>query len=747
MEGKSVLFKTFAGVNGVPLCLKDQDLEGLVKSISLLSPTFGAFCIEDVVSPICFSLEERLRSVLTLPVFLNHAHGAGILILGALRNALKIVEKRLEDVSVVVAGAGAAGIGTANLLLKAGARRLVICDRAGALYPGRPQRMDHMKVEMARITNPEGKRGGLADLLRGADVFIGLSAGKLLTSEMIRSMANNPVVFALAVPDPEILPIQAKTAGAKVIGTSLTKGPNQLDIVSIFPGFLRGLLAVQAKAVTDGMLLSAADALAGLVLDDELRPEMIVPEVLDLKVAPTIALAVAKTASEEGMARQKVDPSEVAARLFRYLYEGPYSIVPVCEQKPTSLDKEALDLHKRHQGKIEVTPKVPVRDHRILGMLYLPPGVARPVREIMADPEKIFDLTVKGNLVAVVSDGTAVLGLGDIGPLGAMPVMEGKAVLFKNFGGVEAFPICVGTKEPDEIVELVKAISPVFGGINLEDISAPRCFDIEERLKREIDIPVFHDDQHGTAVVTLAALTNALKVTHRRFGEIKVVINGSGAGGIAVAKILLSMGIKDLILCDTKGVIYQERAEGMNPVKEEMAKHTNPRKVRGSLADAMRGADLFIGLSAAGAVTQEMVRSMAKEPIIFAMANPIPEIYPEEAKAAGAVVVATGRSDFDNQINNSLGFPGIFRGALDVRAREINQEMKVAAGLAIASLIPEKKLSPGYIIPEMMDYRVPVAVAVAVAKAAVETGVARRTLKPEEVEARAKRIIYEGSTC
>ncbi|MBI3988207.1 MAG: NADP-dependent malic enzyme [candidate division NC10 bacterium] len=747
MEGKAILLKTFAGVNGIPVCLKDQDLEGMVKTISLLTPTFGAFCLEDMASPLCFALEDRLRGVLGLPLFLNHAHGAGVVVLAGLQNALKLVGKSLPEVSIVLAGAGAAGIGTARLLLKAGAKRLVLADRAGALFDGRLQRMNDVKAEIARLTNVEGRRGTLADLLQGADVFIGLSAGELVTADMIRTMAKDPIIFALAVPNPEILPEEIEATGVKVIATSLTNGPNQLDIVLAFPGILRGLLDVQATMVTEGMLLSAAAALAGLVPDEGLRPDMIIPQALDLRVAPTLAAAVAKAAFLEGVAGRKVDPEEVAERLFRYLYQGPSSLVPPCAKKPASMEEEAIDLHRRYQGKLEVKPKLPIRDQKLLGLLYLPPGIARPVQEIMADPERVFDLTVKGNLVAVVSDGTAVLGLGDIGPLGAMPVMEGKAVLFKTFGGVEAFPICVGTKDPNEIVEVVKAISPVFGGINLEDISAPRCFVIEERLKRELDIPIFHDDQHGTAVVTLGGLVNALKLTGRRFEDVKVVINGAGASGVAVAKILLSMGVQDLILCDTKGVIYQGRKEGMNPAKEEMAKITNPRMVKGSLAEALKGANVFIGLSVAGAVTKEMVRSMAKDPIIFAMANPIPEIYPDEAKAAGAAIVATGRSDFPNQINNSLGFPGIFRGALDVRAREINQEMKVAAGLAIASLVSDRELSPGYIIPEMMDFREPVAVAVAVAKAAVETGVARRPLTPEEVEARARRIIYEGLPC
>ncbi len=747
MEGKAVILKTFAGIEGIPVCLKDQDLEGMVKTLTLLTPSFGAFCIEDITSPLCFALEERLEKATDLPVLLNHAHGAGVVVLAALRNALKVVGKRLEESSIVLAGAGAAGIGVARLLITAGAKRLVVCDQAGALYEGRAERMNEVKGEIARRTNPEGKKGGLAELVKGADVFIGLAGGSLATADMIRAMAKDPIVFAMAVPESEILPEDAKGAGARVVATSLTDGPTQLDIALVFPGILKGLLEAQAKTVTQGMLLEAADALASLVPEEDLQPDLILPGIFEVQIAPTLAAATVKAAIQEGVAGRREDPKEVADRLFRYLYLGDSALVPPCEQKHLSRDEEALHLHGRYQGKLEVKPKVPIRDKKILGLLYLPPGVAKPVEEILANPERVFNLTVKRNLVAVVSDGTAVLGLGDIGPLGAMPVMEGKSVLFKTFGGVEAFPICVGSKDPDEIVEVVKAISPLFGGINLEDISAPRCFEIEERLMRELDIPIFHDDQHGTAVVTLGGLMNALKLTGRRSEDAVVVINGAGASGIAVAKILLAMGVKDLILCDTRGVIYEGRVEGMNPAKEEMAKITNPRRVKGALAEAMKGADVFIGLSVEKAVNQEMVRSMAKDPIVIAMANPIPEIYPDEARAAGAAIVATGRSDFPNQVNNSLGFPGIFRGALDVSAREINEEMKIAAGRAIAAIIRDKELNRDYIIPDMMDFRVPVAVATAVGRAAVATGVARHPLSADEIEARARRMIYEGRPC
>ena len=379
----------------------------------------------------------------------------------------------------------------------------------------------------------------------------------------------------------------------------------------------------------------------------------------------------------------------------------------------------SLKMHEENKGKIAVCSKVSVKTRDDLSTAYTP-GVAEPCRKIAEDKMNVYRYTAKGNLVAVVSDGTAVLGLGDIGPEAAMPVMEGKAILFKEFGNVDAFPICLDTKDPDEIVETVIRLAPTFGGINLEDISAPRCFEIEARLKEALDIPVFHDDQHGTAVVVLAAIINGLKLTGKKAEECKVVLNGSGAAGIAIAKLLLSYGFKNLILCDRKGMINKGTAN--NPVKKEMAEITNLSQQSGSLADALKGADIFIGVSAPGSVTTEMVKTMNPDPMIFAMANPTPEIMPDEAKAAGARIIGTGRSDFPNQINNVLVFPGLFRGALDVRAKSITEEMKMAASKALASLIDEKDLNPDYIIPDAFDPRVAKAVSKAVSEEAVKGG-------------------------
>ncbi len=375
-------------------------------------------------------------------------------------------------------------------------------------------------------------------------------------------------------------------------------------------------------------------------------------------------------------------------------------------------------------GKIEVVGKIAVKTRDDLSMAYTP-GVARVCMAIHHDPEKAYTLTIKQNTVAVVTDGTAVLGLGDIGPNGAQPVMEGKALIFKAFAGVDAFPLCLATKDVDEIVSIVKAISPVFGGINLEDISAPRCFEIEERLQRDLDIPVFHDDQHGTAVVVLAAVLNALKVVKKKLPEARIVITGAGASGIATAKLLMKEGAKHIIGCDRAGAIYKGRTENMNSMKQWFAEHTNPRRIRGSAGEALEGADIFIGLSGPGVVSLKDIKTMNRDPIVFAMANPVPEIQPEEA-GAFVRVMATGRSDYPNQINNSCCFPGFFRGMLDVRARRVNDDMKLAAAHALAGIVAKSELSEEYITPSMFDPRVVPAVAAAVAEAAIQTGVARK---------------------
>jgi malate dehydrogenase (oxaloacetate-decarboxylating) len=404
-----------------------------------------------------------------------------------------------------------------------------------------------------------------------------------------------------------------------------------------------------------------------------------------------------------------------------------------------NLNEEALKMHKDNQGKLMVKTKVAVKDEHDLSLAYSP-GVAAPCLEIEKDNDKIYDYTNKANFVAVVTDGSAVLGLGDIGAAASMPVMEGKAVLFKEFGGVDAFPICLDESDPDKIIEIVKKMESVWGGINLEDIKAPQCFYIEQRLKEELNIPVFHDDQHGTAIITIAGLINSLKIVDKKVEDVKVVVNGAGAAGVSIIDLLLAEGVKDIIALDSKGAIYEGR-DNLNESKKELAKITNKDNKAGDLAEIMKGTDVFIGVSIANLVSKEMVRSMNADPIIFAMANPVPEIMPDDAFEAGAKIVGTGRSDFPNQVNNVLAFPGIFRGALDVRAKEINKKMKQAAAYALADLIAEDDLKPDYVIPKPFDPRVGPHVAAAVAQAAIDTGVARIEISYDDELEKAKKIM------
>lgn len=398
-----------------------------------------------------------------------------------------------------------------------------------------------------------------------------------------------------------------------------------------------------------------------------------------------------------------------------------------------TLREEALHMHQLKQGKLEVQAKVEVKNSYDLSLAYSP-GVAEPCKEIQEKPDTVYDYTMKGNMVGLVSNGTAVLGLGNIGAAASLPVMEGKAILLKSFAGVDAFPICLDTTDVEKIIDTVKLMSPTFGGIHLEDIAAPACFEIEEKLNQALTIPVFHDDQHGTAIVTLAGLVNALKIVKKKMENIKVVINGAGAAGIAITKLLYAYGVTDIILCDTKGAVYSGRPDGMNAVKESVAAYTNVNKEKGSLGDVIKGADVFIGVSVAGTLTKEMVRLMNQDAVILAMANPVPEIMPQEAKEAGAKIIGTGRSDFPNQVNNVLAFPGVFRGALDVRATEINEDMKKAAVEAIASLISDAELNEDYIIPSPFDPRVAPSVAASVALAAMKSNAARIQVNPEDIK-------------
>lgn len=745
MEGRSVLFKSFAGVDAFPICLDTQDPEEIVQVVSMMAPTFGAVCLEDITSPRCFTIEGQLRRALNVPVLHNDQHAGAILAVACLINSLRITSKPKESLKVVINGAGAGGIATARFLLEWGIQDLVVCDSHGPLYTFRPYGMNWAKSAVAWRTNPRRVKGDLGAALEGADVFIGFSTGGVLKPEMVSRMASDAVVLAFANPIPEIGLKEALNAGARIVAVSNSQAMdfNELNIALVFPGLFRGALDVGAREINFTMRLAAAQTLAGLIPEEELCEAYIVPRLTDFRTAPAVAASVAEAAMKTGAARKEVDPRKVAEETERFIYEGKFTVPPRA-QEPMDFQQESLDLHRRYKGVIGVRPKIPVKDHHILRLLYLPSGEATASRLIAEDPAQAYELTCKSNLVAVITDGSAVLGLGDIGARAALPVMEGKCVLFQTFGGVEAYPVCIATQDVEEFVSVVKALAPSFGGINLEDISAPRCFEIEKKLSELLDIPVFHDDQHGTAVVVLAALINALKVVGKSIEDAKVVVSGAGAAAIATTRILLAAGAKDVILCDRLGAIYKGRKKGMNPVKEEMARITNPREIKGEVGKALEDADVFLGLSAPGVINQDMIRSMAPDPIVFAMANPIPEIMPQEAKAAGARVVATGRSDFPNQVNNCLGFPGIFRGALDVMATTINDAMKLAAAHALAKAVPESALGPEFIIPEAMNLHVPPLVAEAVARAALETGVARKKVDPELIRRRTHQYVLEG---
>jgi len=744
MEGNAVLFKTFAGVDAFPICLDTQDTDEIVRTVSLLAPTFGAICLEDIAAPRCFTVEERLERATDIPVFHTDQHAAAIEVLAALMNAGKLVGKALPIMRVVINGAGAAGIATARLLLKVGVKDVVLCDRAGAIYKYRPTRMNWVKAEMALCTNREGRQGALPTVLAGADVFVGFSSGGALSGEAIAGMARDAIVLALALPEPEIRPELAKRNGAAIVATGRADLPNGVNTAMVVPGVFRGLLDVAARGVNDEMKIAAAEALAGCLPEGELRTDRILPSLMDFRVAPAIAAAVAKAAIKTGRARKQVDPEHIRERTLRYVYEGRFPIPPDRSGRSATVAQQSLDLHARYGGILEIKPKIPVKDLTVLSSFYVSPGPAQPAEEISKDPLKVYDYTAKGNLVAVVTDGSAVLGLGDLGPRAALPVMEGKAVLFHFYAGIEAFPICLGTQDPDEIITAIKHLAPTFGGINLEDIAAPRCFEIERRLRAMLDIPVFHDDQHGTAVVVLAGILNAMRLLRRRLEDAKIVICGAGAAGTAIARLLLRRGARDMILTDVHGIVYEGREVGMNPTLAELAAQTNQGRLTGQLEDALPGRDVFIGVSAGGVLKPELLKKMAPAPVIFALANPVPEIMPKEALAAGARIVATGRSDFPNQINNSLVFPGLFRGALDVRATTITFEMEQAAAQALADVIPEGDLRPDYIIPDAFDFRVPPAVAAAVAKSAMETGVARIQRDPDAIARDTRAFLYEG---
>lgn len=742
LEDACILFKTFAGVDAFPICLDTQDVEEIINVGMAIRPTFGGICLSSIASPRCFTVADHIARAVNIPVLHAEQDATAAAILGGLYNALKLVDKAPGDIRVVINGAGPGGIGIARLLLHVGFQHILVCDRLGILDRYRLNNMNWAKVDIARQTNPENRAGTLSDAVRGADVVIGLSSWNTITPEMVSTMAERPILFVLAVPNPEITPETAIAAGAAVVATGRPDYPNLITNALVLPGIFRGAMDMRATGINQDMVIAAAQAIASLVPPERLSPQQIVPSVMDYGVAPQVARAVAEAARQSGMARVDRDPAEIEAQTRATIYEGRRPVRPPSHCS-ANLQEEALELHRRYQGVLHIQPKMPVRDQSVLNSFYLPPGIPEATRQIIARPDAVFDYTGKGNRVAIVTDGSAVLGLGNIGPRAALPVMEGKAVLFQAFAGIEAYPICLSTQNVEEIVKAVEHIAPAFGGVNLEDISAPRCFEVEDRLRQSLSIPVFHDDQHGTATVALAALINALRLVKKRKEDVTVVIMGAGAAGIAVAKMLLAWGVGRMLLVNRAGILQPGRPD-LTLVQEDLATITNPEGKGGGLGEAMVGTDIFIGVSGPGIVTPAMVQSMASQPIIFALANPIPEIMPEEAAAAGAKVVATGRSDYPNQVNNSLAFPGLFRGALDARAHVINDKMKLAAAERLASLVTEKEFEEGQIIPQAMNYDVAPALAAAVAQAAMDSGVARIRVDPQIVAQYCHDYIYEG---
>jgi len=741
LESKAVIMKNFAGVDALPIALKVDNVGDFVDTILNLSSTFGAISLEDISSPNGIAIANRLEKAAYIPVVNNHRDGVAIGVLAGLINAAKVVGKTLKEMRIIVHGAGTAGLGTAAILRAYGIKEVIVSDRHGAIYQYRPHDMNWAKWEISHDSNPNVEKGDLAELLKNADAFIGLAPCDGVICEEIKNMAENPILFLLSSPM-KVTPRDARKAGAAIVATAHSGYRNQMDVTTVLPGVFRGLLDVRATGFPLSARIAAAEAIANVISDEERHADFIYPRVIDYGVAPAVAKAVAEAVLKEGMAkRPDVKPEDIAERVRRFVYEGQLP-VPDKSNKPMNVSEESLELHDRFQGLLEIYSKVPIKDEHILKQFYLVPNAMEPAEIIQKDPSQVFELTPRGNLVGVVSDGTAVLGLGNIGGRAAMPVMEGKAILFHTFAGVEAFPICVSTQDPDEIVEIVKRLEPTFGGINLEDISAPRCFYIEQKLREETDIPIFHDDQHGTAVVVLAGIMNACRLTGKKLSELSFVVNGAGASAIAVTKLLMSMGLQDVIMLDSRGAVYKGR-KNLNWIKKEMAEITNQDKVKGNLAKVVQGRDVFIGLSVAGAMKPAMVKSMAKDPFIFGLANPTPEIMPDLALEAGAAIVATGRSDLPNQVNNSLAFPGIFRGALDCRVRNITDEMKVAAAQAIAGLVEDKDLRPDWIIPKGTDFSVAPAVAEAVARTAIETGMARVNTDPAAIAEKVRRFVYE----
>ena len=740
LESKAVILKNFAGVDALPLAIDAPGTDEFVDTVLNLSPTFGAISIEDVVSPTCISVTRRLAFALSIPIINNHMEGVAMGVLAGLINASKVVKKKLLDMRIVINGAGAAGLGTASLLHEFGVHNIVVCDRHGAIHKYRPHNMNWAKWEISKYTNHEDVQGTLSQMMVGADVYIGFVRGQISPYD-VGQMAEKPIMFLFGEPM-SMTPREAEIAGAAVVATAHSTYPNHMDVTAVLPGVFRGLLDSRAWSFPVSVQLAVARAIADCISDNDLNPYYIYPKVIDYRVAPRVAKAVAQAVVDAGLSKKEnITPEEIEERTRRFVYEGQLPVPPKSDREMT-IQEESLELHERFQGMLEIKHNIPVKDEFILNQFYLMPGAMEPAELIARNRSEAFHVTARGNLVGVVTDGSAVLGLGNIGSRAAMPVMEGKAILFHTFAGVEAFPICINTQTPDEIVETVKRLEPTFGGINLEDISAPRCFEIEERLREEVGIPVFHDDQHGTAVVVLAGIMNACRLVGKHPSELRVMVVGAGAAGVATTKLLLALGVEDLVMVDKSGALHKDNKD-LNWMQRRMTEMTNPDGLKGGLDKIVKGRDVFIGVSAPNILKPAMVKKMAKDPIIFGLANPVPEIMPDVAKKAGAAIMATGRSDLPNQVNNSLVFPGIFRGALDARVTQIDDEMKIAAAHAIANLVTDEQLSADYIIPKSTDFAVAPAVAEAVVRTAIASGTAKVKVDPLAVSAWVRQFVYE----
>lgn len=723
LESEALLCRELAAVDAYPFSLKADSDELFVEAAVNLQPTIAAIALDYVDFPAALHLKEQIEARVQIPVVNIGGEVTATLLLAGIHNTARLFRKKPEELEILIYGINLATYCLLQIAPCSPFRNVRAVDPTGnylSLHPG-------LERELSSDLNPH----------------VLVNAAEEIPSQVIASLRRNNLAFDLS-PLPHSM-----EAIRHYFHPWHTEDPF-FNPALIFPGLFRGILDCKLRRVPLHFFSKIAEDVAHLQTEARLREAKLFPSILDLKTAPTVARTVTLLAQKSFPELSLPSPEKVYERTFEKIYAGGSVASGTAHLKQSkrkkssrALAKESLELHEQFGGAIEIVAKLPVRDEYMLKILSPPRNLA-PAEEIARDWLKVFEYTSKSNLVAVISDGSAVLGLGNIGPEAGLPVMEGKSLLFKTFAGIESIPICLGTQDPDAIIRVVASLTPVLGAINLEDISAPRCFYIEEKLREITDIPIFHDDQHGTATVVLAGLINAARYVNARLSDLSVVMNGAGASAIAVTKLLLKVGVEEIILCDRQGALYEGRPEGMNFMKEEIARVTNRQKKKGTLRDLLEGSRVFVGLSGPGMVDPDMIRSMQQDPIILALANPTPEIMPDLAEAAGAAVVATGRSDFKNQINNSLAFPGILRGALDVRAKTINDEMKIGAARAIAYLISDKELHRDYIIPKALDFRVSPQVAAAVAKAALETGQARVLVDPAVVRDNTREFLYGG---